>query len=341
MWYFHLLVKVLRKYTLDRSQYSPHYNLRKNCKFIDIHTICTHTESMSLTAYESLDISSIFFRRVRELMRRFFPMVCFVLLLMLFQANAFANKGPEQNRSYFPPILMYHDIKVTPINGFDVSLEDFVKQLDWLTTEGYHSLSMADFLYYTNNNLPFPAKSVLITFDDGYEGIYEHAAPELEKRNMHATFFIFKDAINTALQGYPYITDQQLRALAANPLFAIQSHTLSHPDLSKISQSQLQQELADSKNFIEKITGKPCPTIAYPYGHYNRDVLQTVKEVGYEAAFSVSDLGLMNYDAKYTIPRIYMGVIMGNNNMELFKKYIREYKTMPRDAFVERFGELK
>jgi len=99
--------------------------------------------------------------------------------------------------------------------------------------------------------------------------------------------------------------------------------------------------VGDSKNFFEKFTQKPCRVIAYPYGHYNPDVLQAVTAAGYEAAFSVSDLGLMDYAAKYTIPRIYMGVIMGKNNMALFKKYITEYKDMPPDAFTERFGELQ
>lgn len=122
-------------------------------------------------------------------------------------------------------------IKNTLINGFDISLEDFIKQLDWFANEAYHSVSMNEFLYYTNNNLPFPAKSVLISFADEYEGIYTYATLSMEKYNIHATFFIFKDTINTSLQGYPYITGKQLGELAANPFFTIQSYTISHPDL--------------------------------------------------------------------------------------------------------------
>jgi peptidoglycan/xylan/chitin deacetylase (PgdA/CDA1 family) len=258
----------------------------------------------------------------------------------MFNATVYANKESEQGRFYFPPVLMYHDIKATPINGFDVSQKDFVEQLDWLAEQGYRSLSMDDFLERVNNNLPFPEKSVLITFDDGYEGIYKYAAPELAKRNMHATFFIFKDGINSALPGYSYVSDKQLKELAVNPLFSIQSHTITHSDLSKSSKMKIQQEVADSKKFIKNYTEKPCRVIAYPYGHYNRDVLQVVEEAGYEAAFSVSDLGLMGYAAKYSILRIYMGAIMSKNNMEQFKKYIAEYKNMPPDAFAERFGEL-
>lgn len=274
------------------------------------------------------------------MVKKYLYIVFLALVLSTFQISAFANKAPEQGRSYFPPILMYHDIKDTPINGFDVSVKDFTEQLDWLAASGYYSLSMEEFLDYVNTKRPFPEKSILITFDDGYEGIYKYAAPELTKRNMHATFFIFKDGINLNLPGYPYITDNQLKELVENPLFAIQSHTITHPDLSSNTKSKIQQEIRDSKKFIETFTQKPCRVIAYPYGHYNQEVLQAVKEAGYEAAFAVADLGLMGYKAKYTIPRIYMGTIMSENNMALFKKYIIEYKNMPYNAFKERFGEL-
>jgi len=275
-----------------------------------------------------------------KLGKKYFQVAFIVLLLTIFQVNVYANQEVGPGRNDFPPVLMYHDIKVKPINGFDVSRKDFVKQLDWLIEQGYHSLSLYEFLACSNSNLPFPEKSILITFDDGYEGIYQYAAPELTKRNMHATFFVFSKGINSALPGYPYVTDTQLKELAANSLFSIQSHTITHADLSDSSLTKIQQEVEESKTFIENFTRKPCRVIAYPYGHYNREVLQVVEEAGYEAAFSVSDLGLMDVEAKYTIPRIYMGVLLGENDMELFKKYIAEYKNMPPDAFKERFGDL-
>ena len=57
-----------------------------------------------------------------------------------------------------------------------------------------------------------PAASACITFDDGYSGIYEYAAPELHKRNMHAVFFVIRDLIGTELPPdehkakYDYVT---------------------------------------------------------------------------------------------------------------------------------------
>ena len=34
------------------------------------------------------------------------------------------------------PVLMYHDIKTVPVNGFDVSTKDFAAQLDLLQSKG-------------------------------------------------------------------------------------------------------------------------------------------------------------------------------------------------------------
>lgn len=263
-----------------------------------------------------------------------------LLLLLLTASSAWANGNIAQERAYFPPVLMYHDIKVKPINGFDVSVEDFQAQLAWLAQEGYQSLSMDEFLQYVEEKRPFPEKTVLITFDDGYEGVYQYAAPALANHKMKATFFIFKKGLNSALTGYPYLTDKQLQELAANPLFSIQSHTMTHADLNAISKQELQYELKASKQFIESVTNKSCRTIAFPFGHYNSEVLQTAKEAGYDVAFSVSDLGLLGQEAKYSIPRIYMGVALGKNKQELFKKYLHSYKTMPPEAFKERFGDL-
>jgi len=86
--------------------------------------------------------------------------------------------------------------------------------------------------------------------------------------------------------------------------------------------------------------GKSCQTIAFPYGHYNAKVLKAVAKAGYKASFSVSDLGLYNHESRYSIPRIYMGVIMGKDDMELFKYSVINYRNIPKKAFEERFGPL-
>ena len=264
------------------------------------------------------------------------------LLLLLFFALPLTvcAKSPEENRAAFPVVLMYHDIKIEPLNTFDVTRDDFSAQLDWLREKGYRTLSMDEFVFGVKKQ-SFPEKSVLITFDDGYEGIYLHAAPELRKRNMHATFFIITETINKALEGYPYISMKQLTELAADPLFSIGSHTMRHPFLSRLSPQEQLEELTRSKTKLENLTGRPVLALAYPYGDYNASVIAALKESGYLAGFAVNDRGMANEPARYSIPRIYMGMELGKNNQKLFKKYVKAYKKMPKEAFAERFNVIQ
>jgi len=264
------------------------------------------------------------------------------LLLLLFFALPLTvcAKSPEENRAAFPVVLMYHDIKTEPLNTFDVTRDDFSAQLDWLREKGYRTLSMDEFVFGVKKQ-SFPEKSVLITFDDGYEGICLHAAPELRKRNMRATFFIITETINKALEGYPYISMKQLTELAADPLFSIGSHTMRHPFLTRLSPQEQLEELTRSKTKLENLTGRPVLALAYPYGDYDASVIAALKESGYLAGFAVNDRGMANEPARYSIPRIYMGMELGKNHQQLFKKYVKAYKKMPKEAFAERFNVIQ
>jgi len=268
-------------------------------------------------------------------------LIVVVLLFLTVVAGLPNRQAAARARKYYAPVLMYHDIKTKPLNGFDVTTEDFAKQLEWLAAEHYQTLSMDEYLDILDRGKPFPAKSILLTFDDGYEGVYTQAVPELIKRNMKATFFIFKNGIDTQLAGYPYLTSAEVKAMAANPLFSLESHTISHPDLTKVKNGQLKKELVDSKKYIEQLTGKPCLALAYPLGHTNPQVIAETWAAGYDAAFSIGNGPTAGFDTCYTIPRIYMGMELGKNANKLFKQYVQNYDNMPSEAFKERFGQLK
>jgi len=266
-------------------------------------------------------------------------MVIFLLLTIV--ACLPNRQAAARARKYYAPVLMYHDIKVKPLNGFDVTTADFAKQLAWLEAEHYQTLSMDEYLDILDKGKPFPAKTILLTFDDGYEGVYTQAVPELIKHNMKATFFIFKNGIDTKLEGYPYLTSTEVKAMAANPLFSLESHTISHPDLTTLKNGQLKKELIASKKYLEKLTGKPCLALAYPFGHSNPQVIAETWAAGYEVAFSISDGPTAGFDTCYTIPRVYMGMALSENENKLFKQYVQTYANMPAGAFQERFGQLK
>ena len=244
-------------------------------------------------------------------------------------------------RADFPPVLMYHDVKDKALNYFDVTREDFAAQLDRLKADGYKTLSMEEFVAVLQEGGKFPEKSVLITFDDGYRGVYERALPELEKRNMKATFFIATDLLDYQEETYPYLTKEELRKMAASPLVSIGSHTRTHAHLEQIDSQQQKEEIAGSRKMLEKLTGRKIEALAFPYGGYDKSVIEAVREAGYQVSFAVQDRGLLHEEARYSIPRIYVGLELGKEHLDKFADYVARYKEMPAELFVERWEYFK
>ncbi len=238
-----------------------------------------------------------------------------------------------EDRTCFPPVLMYHDVKEVPDNYFDVSVEDFRANLDWLQENGYRTLSMEEYTEIVRQGKPFPKKSLLITFDDGYRGIYDFAAPELSKRGMKATFFI----ITHMLGDYMYITKDELKEMAANPLFSFGSHTLTHPHLEQLEAEGKFQEIDLSRRELSELTGRQIDSIGYPYGAYDKYVIKAARAAGYTLGFAVQDRGMLHEPARYSIPRIFMGLELGKDHLDLFAKYLRSYKKMPAALFGDRW----
>ena len=274
-------------------------------------------------------------------MRKVFLLAALLMTMVIGSARSFA--AVEETRAYFPPILMYHDIKLFALNRFDVTIKDFVAQIKWLQKNNYRTLSMDEFVEILESGKKFPRDTILITFDDGYQGAGTFAARELRDRGMKATFFVNPNLIgNKKLEtkGYPYLTAEEVKALAATGLFSIESHTMSHPHLDKLSAEDLKRELEQSKAAIEELTGHTVKALAYPFGDYDQKVIDAAIAAGYSTAFAVQDRGLLDRAARWTIPRIYMGLELCGDKQKLFKQYVRSYKKMPPEMFAERWAPL-
>ena len=268
------------------------------------------------------------------IMKKFFAVIALMSLIIS------PCSASQEDRAYFPAVLMYHDLKVKPLNEFDTTPEDFASQLDWLKDNGYITLSLEEFITCTKKGSGFPEKSVLITFDDGYAGIYDYAFPELKKRGMKAAFFIVAFTVGSVKGTYPHITYSQLAEMAADGNMSIGAHTVSHSRLTELSPDALKIEVSKSKQILENFTGRKIRAVAYPEGYYNNEVIDAVKEAGYEIAFAVNDRGLCGHEARYSIPRIYTGLRLAENDNALFKNFVKRYKEMPTEGFKERWKPI-
>ncbi|MBQ9480216.1 MAG: polysaccharide deacetylase family protein [Selenomonadaceae bacterium] len=271
-------------------------------------------------------------------MRKIFLIAALLMTMVIGSARSFA--AVEETRSYFPPILMYHDVKLFALNRFDVTIKDFVEQIKWLQKNNYQTLSMDEFVEIVESGKKFPSDSILITFDDGYQEASIYAARELRDRGMKATFFVNPNLLGTKRDKYPYMTESEVKALADTGLFSIGSHTMSHPHLDQLSAEELKAELEQSKAALEELTGQSVKALAYPYGDYDQSVIDAAMAAGYSTAFAVQDRGLFDRAARWSIPRIYMGLVLCGDHQKLFKQYVRSYKKIPPEAFEERWAPL-
>lgn len=204
------------------------------------------------------------------------------------------------------PILYYHAVsnKIDGLSELFVSPENFEKQMDYLKKNNY------DVITFDNlGELNKYKKPVIITFDDGYENNYLEAYPILKKYNFKAVIFVTTNFIDKDR----FITTNQIKEM--KDLIKFESHTVSHPDLTKIDASKLQSELKDPKSIIKTLTGQDTTVFAYPSGNYSQAVLKSVKE---NYTFAVTNQsGLYNTEGgNYEIKRVYVPRNCTINNFE-------------------------
>ncbi len=163
--------------------------------------------------------------------------------------------------------------------------------------EHYHLLPLSHLVSHLEQALPWPPRTVAVTFDDGYRDNFEFAAPILAELAIPATFFITAGAIGTDrvmfwdehLRGrVPWMDWDQVRAIHAQG-FEIGSHTMNHADLGRVGPEQAWQELTRSKAKLEDELGAEVTLFAYPFGrteNMNEENRALVREAGYRCCCS-------------------------------------------------------
>ncbi|MDM5299897.1 polysaccharide deacetylase family protein [Bacillus pumilus] len=192
------------------------------------------------------------------------------------------NEGDEeswiqQKEPVELPILMYHSISSG--NSLRVPKSEFAAHMKWLKDNGYVTLSPEEAYRVLSTNTKPSEKYVLITFDDGYTDNYTKAFPILKKYGLKATIFMIEQSI-----GRPHhLTDEQMDEMIAHGI-SIESHTIHHLELNRLSTEQQEEELKESKQFFDQRFSQRTRMVSYPVGRYNEATLKLAKEAGYQMA---------------------------------------------------------
>jgi peptidoglycan/xylan/chitin deacetylase (PgdA/CDA1 family) len=219
------------------------------------------------------------------------------------------------------PILMYHYIQVsTPPSdrlGFALSVTptDFAAQMDWLTSTGYHPITLSDLEAYLHGAVGLPSHPVILTFDDGYEDFYTRALPILKAHDFVAVAYIVSGFVGR--DGYMNAA-QVIEADHSG--IEIGSHSVSHANLSRLSWNRLRVEVAASKEALEQLLGHPVLSFCYPSGMFNPTVVGAVQAAGYQDATTTAFGYVHALADRYAWSRVR---VSGGESLDYFAQAVR------------------
>ncbi|HWJ11515.1 MAG TPA: polysaccharide deacetylase family protein [Nocardioides sp.] len=193
---------------------------------------------------------------------------------------------------------MYHGVdRVAPDadpHGLFVTPENFRAQVEWMLEAGFVPISEDDYLAARAGRRALPRRAVLITFDDGYAGLANHAAPTLRSLGLPSVLYVPVGLLGGRTTWLPdghrhaLLSATDLRDLHAGGM-AIGSHGCDHADLTTVTEGDLRRQTADTRAVLAGILGDRVRTFAFPYGYHDARAREAVRDAGYDAAFAVHD----------------------------------------------------
>lgn len=182
------------------------------------------------------------------------------------------------------PVLTFHALDDRP-SVISFSPGVFRRGMARLHESGYQTLSLLEVVDCLRRGAPFLDCSLVITFDDGYQSVYDEAFPVLQRYGMSATVFLTVGEKGRAkpagrlpsLSGRSMLTWGEIREMQRWGI-AFGAHTLTHPDLTHLPFDRVEAEICGSKAIIEDALSAPVACLAYPYGRFDHRSREIVRQ---------------------------------------------------------------
>jgi peptidoglycan/xylan/chitin deacetylase (PgdA/CDA1 family) len=210
------------------------------------------------------------------------------------------------------PILTYHSLDAS---GSVVSVAPtvFRRHMDVLHRQGLQGIALRTLLDAREGKAALPARPVVITFDDGYRNLLDHALPALRDRGFSATVFAIAGRCGAdngwpgqpaSIPRLPLLSAADLRQVAAAG-FEVGSHGLTHAALTRVSPEQAGREVHEAQARLQDLLGLPVRTFAYPYGLVDARCLALVRDA-HQGACGTRLGWSVPADDPHALPRIDM-----------------------------------
>lgn len=282
--------------------------------------------------------------------RRALALVVWVMLALL---PPVASASSETDEKF--TVLSYHEIAdpgEALIPEYAVTPTMFVRQIDWLKNNGYNFVSVDDILADHDGRRPLPPKAVLITFDDGYRSMYEHAWPLLRMLKIPSVVAVVgaweEDKGTVNFDGRMITRDKlmtwaQLRELSESGLVEVSSHSFDlHHGVPGNPQGNMEPaattrrwmadknayedeasykarvtaDLKRSRDIIRDRIGKAPRVIAWPYGRYTYTLRDIAQQLGMPIGLTLDDGGNMEDTPLWAMRRVLVQSTMNLQSLE-------------------------
>ena len=186
------------------------------------------------------------------------------------------------------PVLMYHHIQpeaqAVSLGQTSLTVDNtmFASQMAYLEKQGYTTITTEQLANALLTHQSLPAKSLVITIDDGYSDIYTYAFPVLQQYHLTANLMIVSGLVDNP----DLLTWNQIKQMQQSGLIYLNDHTWSHFPLANGTEKKDQFEIQTAQKQIEQETGQTVDILAYPYGSFDTAVVNILVSDGFKAAFS-------------------------------------------------------
>jgi peptidoglycan/xylan/chitin deacetylase (PgdA/CDA1 family) len=225
----------------------------------------------------------------------------------------------EINKSALVSILGYHDFRERGGTPMIIAGPKFRQQMQAIKDSKIPVVPLTDVLAWKRGEKNIPDECIVITMDDGWQGVYSIAYPILKEYGFPFTVYIYKKYVNSGGRSMKWTEIKEMMEHGCE----VGSHCVTHDALTKrgrMTEEQYQLwllgELQESKQFLEANLGKPVVSVAYPYGSHNDMIVQLTQQVGYEAGVTVANTKVAHDTANGKLGRyIIHGEEDGNFNL--------------------------
>ena len=259
-------------------------------------------------------------------------------VLAVYQSARMRKALPE-----FMPVLMYHKIPDAPLatkHQIYVTKDKFAQHLAYFQQRQLTPITFADYLAFARGERPladFPARPIVLTFDDGYLDNYTNLLPLMQRYGYRGVLYLLGDpeircnqwdlAADPTEPRAEIMDPAQKRAFVAAG-WEIGAHTMSHPRLTTLPLPAATEEIKHSKSALETTLQTEVVSFAYPFGDCNEAVKAAVRAAGFELGVATDTGALHLEDDRMQVFRVSM--FPNETTASLFKKtspwYRRYYR---------------